>query len=750
MMLRAGNISVEIAAETNTATIPMIIDAFRTVSDTLQSLWWLVALLIAVIAVVKAVFGFRKRSETYTREQISILRKNGKYIPGVFVELNESKEVFRYFIYGSKWKQRLVRQFNYLYDNFYGDILRKACTHASARFRLKKTATLTEIGSVVGANLDLHTRLHQEQELFRPEYAESRYLFTIMSYHYEKNLGNIQQLLNAAGSRYFVLTGSAGNGKTNLLCSISELLIRLKEPVVFLNSRDMEGALLEFLFSAIRLPHLCRKYYQIYLTGINLLLKINRKHLFVIVDAVNENDNKKYGEQLALFCNEMLRYQQVKIIVSCRNEYYQERFRKQLVEQVSTPAFEYDLKEQAYPAAAIDHVIEAYRRHFYYGGRISPAVQTVLAQQMLLLRIFFEVNQNSSQDTLSIRKHEIFAQYIEGLKTTVGNEVGQLLDTIADAMLDCHNYDGLSLGKLVEAGLDVAFVQETADSSILISRKLIYHAETIAKTEEEVVYFVFDELRDYYLAKRILLRNIRGDQVNGDAILEEVEGLNAAQVSCTEGITQYIYVFFKTDLVVASTGKTKELCMTLLETLSKFPEETSQFSWPRNHREEFQNLGLRVILLSNLPLKIFETEFILDCLRKHPERDSTLLFGTMWNGTCYGGMYTLDTYLEIFFQIGQTKTMERVLGGITSFRGEDDNFSVEDFVTEHIRLAQDFPEKALQIQKVAELFMLFFEMKNPAVQEKLETYFYSLSTYEAIRAELIVQLRKASKLEGEV
>ena len=39
-----------------------------------------------------------------------------------FVELNNSKEVLRYFVYGKKWRKRLIKNFNYVYDNSYGEI----------------------------------------------------------------------------------------------------------------------------------------------------------------------------------------------------------------------------------------------------------------------------------------------------------------------------------------------------------------------------------------------------------------------------------------------------------------------------------------------------------------------------------------------------------------------------------------------------------------------------------------------------
>ena len=77
---------------------------------------------------------------------------------------------------------------------------------------------------------------------------------------------------------------------------------------------------------------------------VNLLLTVQNKLLFIIVDAINENDSDGFGNRISTFINKISDYSRVKIVVSCRNEYYKERFRKYLVEKVNIPAFEFDLK----------------------------------------------------------------------------------------------------------------------------------------------------------------------------------------------------------------------------------------------------------------------------------------------------------------------------------------------------------------------------------------------------------------------
>ena len=95
-----------------------------------------------VKSIDNAIQRIRKKANKYTDEQIKKLIHDGKYIPGIFVELNNSKEVLRYFVYGKKWRKRLIKNFNYVYDNSYGEILKKACDNQNVCFHQLAHLTL--------------------------------------------------------------------------------------------------------------------------------------------------------------------------------------------------------------------------------------------------------------------------------------------------------------------------------------------------------------------------------------------------------------------------------------------------------------------------------------------------------------------------------------------------------------------------------------------------------------------------------
>ena len=88
-----------------------IIDLLNDFSDILQNLLWLVGVVVLIYALFNGLFSITRKSNKYTRRMVNWLIKNGKYIPGVFIELNDSKEILRYFVYGEKWKRRIIKSF---------------------------------------------------------------------------------------------------------------------------------------------------------------------------------------------------------------------------------------------------------------------------------------------------------------------------------------------------------------------------------------------------------------------------------------------------------------------------------------------------------------------------------------------------------------------------------------------------------------------------------------------------------------
>ena len=167
--------------------------------------------------------------------------------------------------------------------------------------------------------------------------------------------------------------------------------------------------------------------------------------------------------------------------------------------------------------------------------------------------------------------------------------------------------------------------------------------------------------------------------------------------------------------------------------------------WSMRYREEFQNLGLRIILTSGLELTDFEITYIQDCLRKDPYEDGGMFFDTMLDGTLYGGIYNLDIYLGILFGLKNKDAILNTFHTISARNNMDDRFIPEDFMKYYNELSDS--ERKLQIQKIAELFLLCFKLHDKDKQEELEDFFYNLPTHDKVQNDMILEMRIACGLE---
>lgn len=745
LMIIAGELTeTNQANETGRTGASAVLDFFNTIIETIQNLRFVIGIAIVILLVFASFFSVRKRSSKYTKAKITELKKSGKYIPGVFVELNESKEVLRYFLNGEKWKGRVIRKYNFIYKNFYGDILRQANNDENIRLNLSRRETLGEIENAVGSALDYHERFSKGQVKLKESYKESEHLFRIVYHPYLDALQELQSFVQASNRNYIVLTGSAGNGKTNLLCSIAELAINLKQPVLFLNSRDIDGNVIEYILDSLRVQKQLKKRPRAFFRTLNTLLCIRRKIFFIIIDAINENDHEDFGSAISIFVNTMAEYPRVKIIVSCRSEYYTERFSEPLSKTITQNHLVYDLKSSAYPEAAIKRLFGRYAEHYNFSGHISEAVKYVLSQHLLLLRIFFEVNQNSAKDIMSICKHEVFFAYIQHVRDSVSPKIEKILDCIADTMLANMAFDYIDLGCLSSFSEDELL--KACDETVLINKKLISHASTIARTEKEVVTFVFDEMRDYYIARRIMQIHTKEQAFDCDSIISFIQALRKAKVSCEEGVIHYTYAFFRTAPEIGEEDR-KKYCNQILDFYRIEDGHETQY-WHSHHREDFMNYGLKVIFTLGMPLTDFETEFTQDCLRKAPEEDGGKIFDTLFLGTMLNMENDLDKYLDILFGL---RDKEAIISAFQTMHAHTFDESVDlpfDLIKHHKEMFIKEPRRAEQIQQVVELFMLMFRLNDDKKQRQIEYYFSTLPNHAAVKEIMLARLIAATS-EGE-
>ena len=520
---------------------------------------------------------------------------------------------------------------------------------------------------------------------------------------------------------------------------LSELAIKLGQAAVFLNSREIDGDIGTYILNHLNVYEKFIAHRRLFFWIVNAELFIRRKRLFIIIDAVNENESEEFGKRIQSFVNEMGSFHQVKIIVSCRNEYYKDRYESTISEGIEQPHLVYDLKTGSYPQSAIDRLIKRYKSHFHYTGYISDAVKSVICEHLLLLRVFFEVNKNSDEDALSIKKHDIFAEYVRQIKESCSPNIEKILDAIADSMLQSKEFDDVD--KSLLSGFSEDEINKAFDETILLNKKLIIHEGTIARQEKEVVYFVFDEIRDYYLARRIMQAHTDENTIDGDAILNQIQVIRDAKASCEEGVIHYTYVFFRTASGLGDDIR-KNYCERILD-FYRIKEGDRDYFFHRHHREEFMNYGMKIIFTSGLPLIDYEIEYVQDCLRKLPNEDGGKLFDTALTGTQVGLSTDLNLYFDILFGLNDKEVIKRAYSAMVAHAELAEIDLPFDLIPAHRNIASKHPDRALQIQKAAELFMIMFRVDDAERGFELQDYFDNLSNHEEIQNEMRLRLLQA-------
>ena len=77
----------------------------------------------------------------------------------------------------------------------------------------------------------------------------------------------------------------------------------------------------------------------------------------------------------------------------------------------------------------------------------------------------------------------------------------------------------------------------------------------------------------------------------------------------------------------------------------------------------------------------------------------------------------------------------------------EDGFKADHFLIYHKRLIDEGSDKAEQIQKLAELFLICFKLNDRDMQNKLHNYFYNLPTHNKAKEEMIERMSEACNLE---
>ena len=584
-----------------------------------QTAWGLIVACALIIAFVFCVFTFTNRVNKSTKAQVQRFQREGKYLPATYIELNDSTEYLRYFIFSYRWKHRIIRQYNHLFHGYEGKRLKKLLGPI-AKYRLSYFTSISELNDTLSLMHDKLDSVRKERRELYEKYGQVVWAIANNTYNHVYAIEKMQDLCVMMQQKNVVLVGSAGNGKTSLLCRMSEVAIANKMPCLLVNSRDIKEDCTEYITKKIPILPKLKNMTRLYLRLISLVLFFQRKYFYIFVDAINENDREVFTNSISTLLETFSKYSRIRVLLTCRREYFDSRY-KPLFSAGEEEPYIFNLQEAEYDERATMKMIKAYMKHFNVRGPFSFETQEKLKNSLFLTRIFFEVNSNRDECMLEFRNAEIYKLYFEKIASeNKGVNLNAIVNSIARYMFAEFQFDKIPIEELHLSSDDLDSLRNLLDNNLIISRSV--HAGTgITEHEEEYVYFVFDELRDFCLARYLLTLDEHNSSSEYTAFFSNVTKLFEQRLSPVEGMVKYAYHHFR------MTAR-DDLCDKLLKAFGE-SDVQSILNWEKRgmyRKRTFNNFGFSLIFSEGDNTASFEIDYILHCV----ENDCRYYWEIFW------------------------------------------------------------------------------------------------------------------------
>ena len=446
------------------------------------------------------------------RKQIS----SGKYIPDTFVEIDELKDHLRYFIAPYFFIDRIIgeiKKFNF-------DYLQKKLIlrNKNINFNFNIDFISNKSFNVSKDEFDKNVLLLNDYLQGKHDELESNRINASSSFT-RKIQSKINDLLFIQ-SKVIIVKGNAGQGKTNFLCDLAEnVLLKRKIPSLFLTGYELDANDLYASISKRLFPGSDYTFSDIF-SRVDSYCEINKIFFILMIDGLNENTNpQKLSQNIELFINEILQYKYVKVVLTCRTEYFKNNFKNILVSNFNESLIEIDSINRHLEDNHKRCLYESYCSYYNLKiNHISDDIYKELVNNFLLLRIFTEANEGQNIAALThINKEEVFQKYYslksleinnrfkDNPKTLIiGNfDIKNLFLAIIEYMIENKVFENIPIDSLLKKdNINRDIYIRFLDENILL-RKDIEEQNGIFGNKE-YVNFTFDEFRDFLITDYLL------------------------------------------------------------------------------------------------------------------------------------------------------------------------------------------------------------------------------------------------------
>ncbi|MCP4459915.1 MAG: SMEK domain-containing protein [Cytophagales bacterium] len=511
------------------------------------------------------------------QQKIEDEKRTKKYIPSVFVETSETKEEMRYFANPMFFYRKIDDDLRRIDLAYFNQLLSMAKIEPVAD-------SLSEITTLEAPNSlpELRARLVQQsttleaiQEHVSPfswngdraeRYAPSDYLtgyWEVFRHSIESNgsgvFSSIEKVTKKIGitqAKIFLITGMAGQGKTNFVCDLIENQFKVFEvPTIFIPARSLNdypgpNRILSYVINNRFAPDVT-SLHDLF-TLLNSVADECQKPFILAIDGINEvGDLDGFVAELRVFLEALCQYDFVKIVITCRSEFFSHKFAGVFEPQFSNHLYRVQDLRSEMSDENRSRLITAYLRHFEINASFSKHAMEFLKNDLILLRIFCEIHEGNNIGYVpDIYKGDIFEGYlikkIDEFPTSSKQKALNSLYKICTRMLDEENFSQIRVEGFDDSEQQI--IEQMIGEDIILRREV--PSTDLASLGVENISFTYDELRDFLIAYYTVAELGESHPTQVAAIFEKIP-----KWPIYEGFFRYAYVLARkknSDTVLAA------------------------------------------------------------------------------------------------------------------------------------------------------------------------------------------------------
>lgn len=545
---------------------------------------------IVYTIVVKSVLGKEfidvdSQLENVSRRALEYEMTTGKYIPDVFMETDRTKQRARTFCHPVLFFERHLEKTPIKGIRSWNEFLQRIGQEplpvpdlnllSGDRTLPGTIETARQIQQMFSEPLNAVAQYERGEQrdvieksvppAAKAFYEQNRWkLVNDLGYGFKYRIEEFVSIADTAAKQFCLLTGTAGQGKTNFVCDLVDtFLLRHKVPTGYVSVRKLalyKGTSLGNRLASILFDQKIDSFSEC----AKLLSEAatrNQKPFVLILDGLNEHPNGTlFARELEDLLHDFRAYPLLRVLMTCRSEFFEQRFGNLTGASFQDQIARYEVWGRNFDVVEQEDLIAAYFRFFQVSDSlVSDDVTKRLQDDVLLLRFFCEAYGARNKDSnyqqpriWSIQRDEIFEIYLKrklqamedaaalagetgNAQTAAHRGVSTVLATCLQFMLDNWQFDNVPV-KIVPQSLSLALERLLEEE--LIVRRDAPGTPGFFSPSDETLNFTFDEFRDFLLAQYLVQNVFVSDRTKFEKYISQTKPAGSPTI---EGLKRFLF-----------------------------------------------------------------------------------------------------------------------------------------------------------------------------------------------------------------